>query len=158
MSNQIFTKHENGFITIGEHHDVVFTGWNDVCSGFINLDATVTNKLSGYKMDITFKNISTEVANDLGVQTYKQLGEQVNKKLVMTDDVEGFAHGYATRIIHEMNPKENWEDWETWHGRGEWDINFHVRDGYLYADAYPWDNVTGLRTDEWVRVFAEWIK
>ena len=79
MGEEIFTKHDNGFITIGEHHDVVFTGWNDVCSGFINLDATVTNKLSGYTMDITFKNISTEVANDLGVQTYNKLYTKENK-------------------------------------------------------------------------------
>lgn len=160
MSNQIFTKHENGFITIGEHHDVVFTGWNDVCSGFINLDATVTNKLTGYTMEITFKNISTEVANDLGVQTYKQLGEQVRKKIdsVIGEEVIAFAYGYASCIIHEMHIKKNWDEWETWCGHGDWDINFHVCDGYLFADAYPWDAETGIRTDEMVRVFAEWIK
>ncbi len=81
----------------------------------------------------------------------------MNKKLEMTDDVVGFAHGYASCIIHEINPKKNWEDWETWHGHGEWDINFHVRDGYLFADAYPWDAETGIRTDEMVNVFKEWI-
>jgi hypothetical protein len=82
----------------------------------------------------------------------------MNKKLVMTDEVEGFAHGYATRIIEEMNPKENWEEYDTWCGHGEWDINFHVSDGYLYADAYPWDAETGIRTEEMVRVFTQWIK
>ena len=78
--------------------------------------------------------------------------------LEITDDVIGFAYGYATRIIEEMDPKENWEDYDTWCGHHEWDINFHVRDGYLYADIYAYDANDGVLTDEWVRVFSGRIK
>lgn len=77
---------------------------------------------------------------------------------VIGEEVIAFAYGYATRIIEEMEPKENWEDYDTWCAHGDWDINFHVRDGYLFADAYPWSFEDGIRSDKMVRLFAEWIK
>lgn len=75
------------------------------------------------------------------------------------DIVEGFAYGYATRIIEEMaSSKHDWEEYDTWCGKDEYDLNFHVRDGYLRVDVYEFDPVTGdVRTDNFVNVFKEWV-
>lgn len=75
------------------------------------------------------------------------------------DIVEGFAYGYAARIIDEMaESKQNWEDYDAWCGKDEYDLNFHVRDGYLFVDAYQWDPKTGdIRTDNFVNIYKEWI-
>jgi hypothetical protein len=77
----------------------------------------------------------------------------------VTERVKGFADGYSTALIEEMDPNKDWEEWETWHGHGDWDINFHVRKGYMYADAYRYDSVQNvLITDKWERLFAKRIK
>jgi hypothetical protein len=85
-------------------------------------------------------------------------GSDLTTEVEMTDDVIGFAYGYATRIIEEMDPKENWEDYDTWCAHGKWDINFHVSRGHLCADAYRWTDKDGTLTDGHIRIFDEYIK